>query len=61
MSDYLYTLLNYVIFVYICNRFVEIFYRVVNNYYRFVNNVYGLMLNTFNTQSCRVWGVSPRI
>ena len=49
MSEYLYILLNCVIFVYIFNRFVKIFYRVVNYFNRFVGNFNGLMLNTFNT------------
>jgi hypothetical protein len=48
------TLLNYVIFVYIFNRFVKIFYRFVSIFNRFVDNVNGFLLNTFNTQSFRV-------
>ena len=48
--------MNYVIFVYIFNRFVKIFYRFVNIFNRFAiaKNFKGLLLNTFNTRSSRV-------
>ena len=51
MSDYL---LNYVIFVYIFNRFVKIFYRFVSYLNRFVNYIIKFLLNYFDTQSSRV-------
>ena len=54
MSDYLYILLNYVIFVDIFNRFVKIFYRFVNYLNRFVNYIIKFMLTYFNMQSSRV-------
>ena len=54
MNDYSNILLNYVIFVYIFNRFVKIFYRFVSYLNRFVNNIIKFLLNYFDTQSSRV-------
>ena len=54
MNDYSNILLNYVIFVYIFNRFVKIFYRFVSYPNRFVNYIIKLLLNYFDTQSSRV-------
>ena len=54
MSDYLNTLLNYVIFVYIFNRFVKISYRFVNYLNRLANYIIKFMFNYFDTQSSRV-------
>jgi hypothetical protein len=54
VNDYSNILLNYVIFVYIFNRFVKIFYRFVYYLNRFVNYIIKFMLNYFDTQSSRV-------
>ena len=54
MNDYSNVLLNYVIFVYIFNRFVKIFYRFVSYLNRFVNYIIKFLLNYFDTQSSRV-------
>jgi len=54
VNDYSNILLNYVIFVYIFNRFVKIFYRFVSYLNRFVNYIIKFMLNYFDTQSSRV-------
>jgi hypothetical protein len=54
VNDYSNILLNYVIFVYIFNRFVKIFYRFVSYLNRFVNYIIKFLLNYFDTQSSRV-------
>ena len=54
MNDYLDTLLNYVIFLNIFNRFVKIFYRFVSYLNWFVNYIIKFLLNYFDTQSSRV-------
>jgi hypothetical protein len=54
VNDYSNILLNYVIFVYIFNRFVKIFYRFVSYLNRFVNYIIKSLLNYFDTQSSRV-------
>ena len=54
MNDYSNILLNYVIFVYIFNRYVKIFYRFVSYLNRFVNYIIKFLLNYFDTQSSRV-------
>ena len=49
MNDYSNTLLNYVIFVYIINRFVNYLNRVVNYLNRFVNYIIKFLSNYFDT------------